>query len=243
MQTVLLQKSVFTVAMWRDEILRRRINASAHNTNLSHFHQASERKRGRQATHELLHPYKRPKTEESQLSCEGRQNLSSVGSGALNRVPENRSARFILESIMLEASRRRTNLLDWYKRTVTVDADDKKRSVSVVCHTLRTIMDNVRSQDGGYFYSANLLKAGSYAVKTKIGKADEFDWLLPLNATAQTYKRRFSVSILKVVTRFKLFIFEIDILAILLKVSTELKGGVWSEDAGKDVNNAFVILL
>ena len=215
MQTFYVRiKSVFTVAMWRDDILRRRINATAHNTNLSHFHQASERKRGREATYELFHPYKRPKTEESQLSCEDRQNRSSVGSGDLNRVPENRSARSILESIVLEWEQQR-NLLDWYKRTVTVDADDKKRSVAVVCHTLRTIMDNVRSQDGGYFYSANLLKAGSYAVKTKIGKADEFDWLLPLNATAQTHNlRRFSISIIKVVSILRKQLKDIKILLI-----------------------------
>ena len=156
---------------------------------------ASGRNRKTEMTDQIrFSPYKRPKTEGSEVSCEDRQILNSIGLGHIHCVPANSSLHF-----MLEENRRQRRLLDWYKRTVVVDADDKKRSVAVVCDTLRTIMDHVRSQDGGYFYSTNLLKAGSYAVKTKIGKADEFDWLVPLNAMALRDTRGYGVMVLKIV--------------------------------------------
>ena len=144
-------------------------------------------------TSQLFHPYRRP-AEESELSNEVRQLLSSeLGISELNR--ESNIMRSLIE---LDKPQRR--LLDWYKRTVVVDADDKKRSVAVVCGVLRTIMENVRSQNGGNFYSGNLIKAGSYVVKTKIGKADEFDWLLPLNAKARRDARGHCVLVKKIVT-------------------------------------------
>lgn len=42
-------------------------------------------------------------------------------------------------------------------------------------------MEYVQSQPEGDIYQTDVQKAGSHAVKTKIGKADEFDWIIPLN--------------------------------------------------------------
>ena len=65
---------------------------------------------------------------------------------------------------------------EFYDNDVKVDKDDRKISVAIVRETLLTMMAYVRRQLGGEFYNPGLTKAGSHAVNTKIGKADEFDW-------------------------------------------------------------------
>ena len=79
---------------------------------------------------------------------------------------------------------RQNHLLAFYDNEVQVKSEDRKASVATVRDTLFEIMENVRNQPGGDFYSPNLRKAGSHAGKTKIGKADEFDWNIPMNIQA-----------------------------------------------------------
>ena len=88
-------------------------------------------------------------------------------------------------SIKLSSNEARQNhLLAFYDNEVQVKSEDRKTSVATVRDTLFEIMENVRNQPGGDFYSPNLRKAGSHAGKTKIGKADEFDWNIPMNINA-----------------------------------------------------------
>ena len=74
---------------------------------------------------------------------------------------------------------------EFYENNVKVKKDDRKESVATVRETLSTIMEHVRRQTGGEIYNPGLRKAGSHAVQTKIGKADEFDWSVPLNVTTE----------------------------------------------------------
>ena len=74
---------------------------------------------------------------------------------------------------------------EFYENNVKVNKDDRTKSVATVRETLSTMMAYVRSQPGGEFYNPGLTKAGSHAVHTKIGKADEFDWGVPLNVDPQ----------------------------------------------------------
>lgn len=97
---------------------------------------------------------------------------------------------------MKQVPRRQEHLLSLYSQYVTVDKADKKESVAVVCDILAKLMAHVRSQNGGHLYSAHLLKAGSYAIKTKIGKADEFDWLIPLNVIVRKRSSGYGTAIL-----------------------------------------------
>ena len=76
---------------------------------------------------------------------------------------------------------RQTHLLEFYRDKVQVDSEDKKVSSAIVRDTLKEIVEHVKTQPGGEWYSLVLQKAGSYAIGTKIGRADEFDWIVPLN--------------------------------------------------------------
>ena len=76
---------------------------------------------------------------------------------------------------------RQTHLLKFYRDKVQVDPEDKKVSSAIVRATLKEIVEHVKTQPGGEHYSLVLEKAGSYAIGTKIGRADEFDWIVPLN--------------------------------------------------------------
>ena len=101
---------------------------------------------------------------------------------------------------------RQLYLTNYHAAHAKVNKDDMKESVAVVKDTMGKIMDHVRGQEDGKVYSPNLVKAGSYAVKTKIGKANEFDYNVPLNVKdvavrdrgPLTYKFQNPVSILGV---------------------------------------------
>ena len=80
---------------------------------------------------------------------------------------------------------RQNHLMEYYLNAVQVKNADKKASVETVRDTLSEIMENVIRQPDGDIYSPSLRKAGSHASKTKIGKADEFDWAIPLNLKAE----------------------------------------------------------
>lgn len=66
-------------------------------------------------------------------------------------------------------------------KQLVVDKEDKKQSKGIQKDIVTKIMENVRSQQGGEIYSADVRKAGSSAVKAKIGKADEFDLNIPMH--------------------------------------------------------------
>lgn len=76
---------------------------------------------------------------------------------------------------------RQRYLTNFYKHHIAVKKEEMKDSVAVVKDIMGKIMEHVRSQKDGKFFSQNLVKAGSYAVKTKIGKPNEFDYNVPLN--------------------------------------------------------------
>ena len=76
---------------------------------------------------------------------------------------------------------RQVYLSNYHDVHARVNKDDMKESVAVVKETMGKIMEHVRNQEDGKIYSPNMVKAGSYAVKTKIGKANEFDYNVPLN--------------------------------------------------------------
>ena len=80
---------------------------------------------------------------------------------------------------------RQNHLMEYYRSVVQVKTEDRKASVGTVRDTLSEIMENVIRQPDGDIYSPSLRKAGSHASKTKIGKADEFDWAIPLNLKAE----------------------------------------------------------
>lgn len=148
----------------------------------------------RRAPGEEVRQAKRSKIDTA-LTLEERKLFASLGYGNIHYIPRNTVLFY-----MLQEKRRQRKLVDYYKRFVAVDKADKRECVAIVRETLKTIMDNVRSQPGGQFYSGNLLKAGSYAVKTKIGKADEFDWLVPVHAVAKRQSRVFSGLVFKAVS-------------------------------------------
>lgn len=70
-------------------------------------------------------------------------------------------------------------------KQLVVDSEDKKQSKGVQKGIVTKIMENVRGQQGGKIYSADVRKAGSSAVKAKIGKADEFDLNIPMHVKVE----------------------------------------------------------
>ena len=86
-------------------------------------------------------------------------------------------------------------LEEFYENNVRVTKDDRTESVATVRDTLSTIMEYVRRQSGSEIYNPGLIKAGSHAVHTKIGKADEFDWGVRLNVTSQDMLSRTNGSV------------------------------------------------
>ncbi|XP_045193095.2 uncharacterized protein LOC123549237 isoform X2 [Mercenaria mercenaria] len=74
----------------------------------------------------------------------------------------------------LHKKRRRT-VEEIYAKEVNIDKTEKKKSVEHVNDILTKIMAHVHRQQGGDIYCPNYVKAGSFPVNTKIGKADEFD--------------------------------------------------------------------
>lgn len=59
--------------------------------------------------------------------------------------------------------------------------------------TMSKIMDGVRKLDGGKLYGNDIRSAGSYATRTKVMKADEFDTNIPLNIAVDDVKTRGTV--------------------------------------------------
>lgn len=76
---------------------------------------------------------------------------------------------------------RQNYLTNFRDKHVVVKGDDMRASVAVVKDNMDKIMAHVNKSEDGKIYSTNLTKAGSAAVKTKIGKADEFDYTVSLN--------------------------------------------------------------
>lgn len=111
----------------------------------------------------------------------------------------------------LKTSSRRKEYIDHFNKSkIAISKDDKKASVRIVDDTLKEIMGHVTKADGGHIYCANVAKAGSYPVKTKIGKADEFDTNIRCNINPADVRTRGKVNygyepLDKKVTRLYLF--------------------------------------
>lgn len=71
--------------------------------------------------------------------------------------------------------KRKKKIDDFFASKIDIDKSEKKASVKIVDGVLSKIMSHVKGQSGGDIYCPNHVKAGSYPVNTKIGKADEFD--------------------------------------------------------------------
>lgn len=78
-------------------------------------------------------------------------------------------------------SRRKEYIDHLYKKNVALSKWDKKASVEKVDGILGKIMVHVTKSDGGHIYDRNIRKAGSFPIKMKIGKADEFDMQILVN--------------------------------------------------------------
>ena len=76
------------------------------------------------------------------------------------------------------------------EKKVHVDPSDKQRSVEKVKSVLDPVMREVRKLDGGEIFSADVRKAGSHAMKAKIGKADEFDTNIPVDVKVKDIQTR-----------------------------------------------------
>ncbi|XP_053401523.1 uncharacterized protein LOC123549236 [Mercenaria mercenaria] len=79
-----------------------------------------------------------------------------------------------------ERDKRKRFIDDMYDR-LSLDAEDKKRSRAYVDKILGEIISHVRKQEDGKIYGHQIVKAGSYPINAKIGKADEFDTNILLN--------------------------------------------------------------
>ena len=87
-------------------------------------------------------------------------------------------------------SRTKEYLDNFHKNKIAISKDDKKKSVENVDKTLRLIMGHVKKSEGGEIYCPNAVRAGSFPVKTKIGKPDEFDTNIVCNIVPDTTKTR-----------------------------------------------------
>ncbi|KAK3103762.1 hypothetical protein FSP39_021705 [Pinctada imbricata] len=76
---------------------------------------------------------------------------------------------------------RRKFVLDFENTKVKVEEEDRKKSVNLTKSILDSLLKEIRNYSGGKIYSPAIRRAGSYAVNTKIGKADEFDTNIVLN--------------------------------------------------------------
>jgi hypothetical protein len=75
----------------------------------------------------------------------------------------------------IRRTRAKEYLHDFHKRKIAINNSSKKDFVKLVDGTLRKIMKHVMNSKGCNIYCQNLVRAGSFKEKTKIGKADEFD--------------------------------------------------------------------
>lgn len=81
--------------------------------------------------------------------------------------------------------KRQKHLMEMYENQIRVKFEDREKSLATMNKTLSTIMEHVLSQPGGDIYQTDLRTAGSHATKTQIGKADEFDWIIPLHVKSE----------------------------------------------------------
>ncbi|XP_060556587.1 uncharacterized protein LOC132717178 isoform X2 [Ruditapes philippinarum] len=80
-----------------------------------------------------------------------------------------------------EFSNRKKNLLDNIFEKIALDKVDRQHSKRLVDRTLKSITSKFDRFQGGGIYRRQYIDAGSYPVKLKINKADEFDVNIPLN--------------------------------------------------------------
>ena len=76
-----------------------------------------------------------------------------------------------------------------YKKKVMVDEKDRKESVNEM-KKLDEIFTHIRGKKGGEKYGSDRRKAGSHATKTKVHKADEFDFNIALNVPTGDVKTK-----------------------------------------------------
>lgn len=70
---------------------------------------------------------------------------------------------------------RRRSIDELEKESIAIDKLEQRNANTEYSYNLRKIVDHIRTQESGKIYSADFRKAGSYSMKTKVGKADEFD--------------------------------------------------------------------
>ena len=94
-----------------------------------------------------------------------------------------RDTNHIVKDISTSKEARQLYLSNYHEVHARVNKAEMKESVTVVKDTMGKIMVHVRGLEDGKVYSPNMVKAGSVAVKTKIGKPNEFDFNVPLNVS------------------------------------------------------------
>lgn len=85
----------------------------------------------------------------------------------------------------------RQEYLDEIVSKLALQKLDKQASKRLVDDTLKTLLRSVALLENGDqipLYSQQFINAGSYPVKTKIGKADEFDVIVPLNINCENVR-------------------------------------------------------
>ena len=105
--------------------------------------------------------------------------------------PSHPGASYVATSLYrnLGKVKRLEHLQKFYDMHVQVDEDDKKKCRNLTWETIKNILTDVRMQDGEKsVYSVQPEKAGSYSIDAKVGKADEFDWIVPVKAVVDVNK-------------------------------------------------------
>ncbi|KAK3592748.1 hypothetical protein CHS0354_016504 [Potamilus streckersoni] len=80
-------------------------------------------------------------------------------------------------------------LLYYYRVKSDVKPEDKDASFEFARSRLLKILSDVRKQEGGEIFKCELRNAGSNATELKIGKADEFDFNIPVDVKVLEVKR------------------------------------------------------
>lgn len=81
---------------------------------------------------------------------------------------------------IISLKERRRSIDELEKESIAIDKNEKRNANTEYSYYMRKIVDHIRKLKYGKIYSADFRKAGSHSVKTKIGKADEFDTNLKL---------------------------------------------------------------
>lgn len=74
-----------------------------------------------------------------------------------------------------QSTKKRRRYVDEMLDKVSLDDDDKKKSRAYADEVLTDLISHAREQQFGEIYGHQIVKAGSYPINAKIGKADEFD--------------------------------------------------------------------